>query len=396
MSWTFEAVFSILFSMYTIMKLNVIAFSVVAATLGLLPCGAQTNTPAGAAPAANAAPKIVFATNNYNFGKVESGEPVKYEYIFTNTGNATLEVSSVKPGCGCTTAGTWDKLVEPGKTGKIPVQFNSGGYGGAVGKSITVTCNDPANPTVMLQLSGTVWKPIDIIPAFAMFNLSPELQTNQTQTVRIVNNMEEPVTISDPTCSNPAFKIEFSTNTPGKEYALRVTVVTPLNGANASTPITLKTTYAKMPVITVTAFAMVQQLLAVTPNQINLPPGPLPTAQQHNVTIQNNGTNAMALSDAAINIPGAEVQLREFQAGHLFTLTATFPAGFQRPSSATNAEIHIKSNHPKYPLITIPVIQPLPPPPAAPAPAAVPAAAPGAQSASLAPKLSPAAPTPHP
>jgi len=68
----------------------------------------------------SAGPKIQFAEMVYDFGKVSSGELVKHTFVFTNIGTATLEIKDVRPGCGCTTAGTWDKQVEPGKTGSIP------------------------------------------------------------------------------------------------------------------------------------------------------------------------------------------------------------------------------------------------------------------------------------
>src|SRR5262249_8072316 len=70
----------------------------------------------------SAAPRIQFSTPTFDFGKVEAGTAIKHDFIFTNTGNAVLEIRDVKPSCGCTTAGQWDRLVQPGKTGSIPVK----------------------------------------------------------------------------------------------------------------------------------------------------------------------------------------------------------------------------------------------------------------------------------
>ncbi len=95
------------------------------------PAATNAAAPVEAGATNSAAPKIVFATPVYDFGKVKSGDPVKYTYVFTNTGDATLTLSDVHPSCGCTTAGDWTRQVEPGKTGAIPVQFNSAAYGGA-------------------------------------------------------------------------------------------------------------------------------------------------------------------------------------------------------------------------------------------------------------------------
>src|SRR5580765_2748197 len=129
-------------------------------------------------------PKIQFAEIVYDFGKVSSGEVVKHSFVFTNVGTAKLEIKDVRPGCGCTTAGTWDKEVEPGKTGSIPLQFNSANFGGTILKQATVTCNDPSQTNVMLQIKGTVWKPIEITPSMAVFNVSSEAETNETKVVR--------------------------------------------------------------------------------------------------------------------------------------------------------------------------------------------------------------------
>ena len=106
---------------------------------------------AGLTPAAGGSgPKIQFATPVYDFGQIKGGEVVKYTYVFTNAGDRVLELANVAASCGCTTAGEWTRQIEPGKTGSIPIQFNSGSFGGQVAKTITVTCNDPNQPTVTL------------------------------------------------------------------------------------------------------------------------------------------------------------------------------------------------------------------------------------------------------
>jgi hypothetical protein len=117
---------------------------------GLMTCAARAG--AGPADTNTAGAKIQFATPVHNFGKIKGGEMVSYTYIFTNLGDRLLEVSNVQASCGCTTAGVWSRQVDPGKTGSIPIQFNSGNFRGDVTKMITVTCNDASQPAVMLQL----------------------------------------------------------------------------------------------------------------------------------------------------------------------------------------------------------------------------------------------------
>src|SRR3954469_25231503 len=198
---------------------------------------------------AAAAAHIKFAEEIFDFNTVKSGEVVKHSFVFTNTGASTLTIADVKPGCGCTTAGTWDKTVEPGKTGSIPLQFNSTGFGGKVTKMATVTCNDPDRPSVMLQITGTIWRPLDFTPTMAIFNRPPEGQTNETKTIHIVNNTDEAVTLSEPELKSPLFKAELATIKPGKEFELRVTALPPFTNAYASAPIQIKTSSKDMPQI---------------------------------------------------------------------------------------------------------------------------------------------------
>ncbi len=180
-----------------------------------------------------------------------------------------LQVSNVQVSCGCTTAGEWSRQVEPGKIGSIPIQFNSTGFGGAVGKTITVSCNDTNQPSVVLQINGNVWRPIDVTPQFAVLNLTATSPSNAT-TVRIVNNEEAPLALSMPECDNQAFATELRTNQPGKEFELVIKTASPLT-ASVQAPITLKTSSTNMPLLNITAWANMQQAPQGTPA---VPPSP--------------------------------------------------------------------------------------------------------------------------
>ena len=303
-------------------------------------------------PAPTSGPRIEFETNVFNFGKSVQARWCNTTLCFRSW-RATLEIKEVRPGCGCTTAGTWDKQVEPGKTGTIPLQFNSANFGGAVTKSATVTCNDPAKSKVVLQITGTVWKPIDVTPATTVFKVSDESETNVTKVVRIVSNLEEPLKLSDLECTNQVVRAELKTVRPDKEFELHITAVPPFTGS-IKAPVTLKTSSEKMPTISVMAYVALQPAVAVMPNRIVLPAGPLAKAMSPAVKIRGNGTNSLVLSEARANIPEAEVRLEETQPGRLFNLVVSFPAGFQiQPDQ--KVEVTLKSNHPKFPLIKVPV-----------------------------------------
>jgi hypothetical protein len=301
-------------------------------------------------------PKIAFEKPVYDFEKVKSGEMVKYTFIFTNIGDELLIVTNVQPSCGCTTAGDWTHQVEPGKTGTIPVQFNSANYAGVVVKQVTVTSNDKNVPSTVLQLKGTIWKPIDVNPNFAVLNVSAESMANASTVVHIVNNMEEPITLSPPEVNNKAFTVELKTNEPGKHFEMTIRVSPQPDAGSLQGQVTVKTDSTNMPVISLSAWANVQPVIVLSPPQITLPTGPLTEKQTVSLMIQNNGTNSIVLSEPTVGLKGVEAQVSESQAGKLFTATVTFPQGFEVPQG-TQAELTVKSTHPRFPLIKVPISQ---------------------------------------
>jgi len=103
-----------------------------------------------------AKPKIVFPTDTKNFGKIKQGTESSYEFVFRNDGDARLTIRNVETSCGCTAALVSDKTVEPGKSGKIKVVFNSLGYAGEVTKYIFVDSDDPATPRAQLKITAAV------------------------------------------------------------------------------------------------------------------------------------------------------------------------------------------------------------------------------------------------
>ncbi len=320
----------------------------------------------------NLGPKIAFATPVYDFGRAKSGDPVKYTYVFTNIGDSLLELSNVQPQCGCTATGEWTRKVEPGQTGKIPIQFNSASYSGQIFKTITVSCNDRATPMTVLQLKGTIWKPIEFIPPYTVINIPPDA-TNASTVVRIVNNTEEPLTLTNLECSLTNFTADLKATQPGKEFQLTLTAIPPLRPGSLSGKVSLKTSSTNMASLDIPFWANVQAAVMVLPPQIMLPAGPLTTAVTPSITVQNNTTNKLAVSDPSINLPGINVQLKEMQPGRLFNLQLSFPPGFELPKDQKTL-LTFKSNHPQFATLEVPVLQIQRPPSVVPTP--LPAAVP--------------------
>ena len=331
-----------------------------------IPALAQALAPAAPAATPNAdGPRIKFSETLWDFGKLKTSESVRHDYIVTNVGNAVLEITAVQPGCpGCTVALPWDRQIQPGQTGKIPIQFNTMAFSGPLTKSVTVTCNDPTQPTHMLQFKANIWQPIDVQPTYVYFMPAEGEETNETKVVRIVSNLEEPLTLNPPQCDNPAFKLELKTLKPGKEFALHVTHDRPATNPPAQGIITITSSTTNAAPIKVNVRVMPQPVMAVSPQQITLPAGTLTAGHRHTQMIRNNSTASMKVTEAAVNAEGVTVQINESQPGKMFLLTVNFPANFQPPSGQP-MELTVKTTHPKRPVVRVPVVQAATPGPAA-------------------------------
>jgi hypothetical protein len=304
----------------------------------------------------NGGPRIQFANAVWDFGRLEAGRTVTNFYTFTNTGDHLLEIKGIRSSCGCTAATNWTRQAEPGQTGVIPVLFNSGEISGPLAKNLWVSCNDPVQSNVVLYITGTVWKPIDALPAIAMFNFGPDFQTNETRVLRLVSNLEEPLRIEEPACANPAFRAELKTVKEGKEYEVRVMVIPPLPPGVSSANITLKTSSTTMPVVNLTGYAMVQPSITVVPPRLILPAGKLAKVERFAFSIRSTSTNALSLTEPTIDTPRGEVQVQEVEPGRTFKLLLSLPEGFKIPAGK-QLEARVKTNHPQLPILKVPILQ---------------------------------------
>src|SRR5262249_40316248 len=68
------------------------------------------------------------------------------------------------------------------------------------------------------------------------------------------------------------------------------------------------------------------------------------------------GTKTLEDTAKTMQLPGAEARIKEVQPGRMFILSATFPVGF-RVQPNQSIELRVKTNHPQFPVIKVPVVQ---------------------------------------
>ena len=100
-------------------------------------------------------PEISFEKTVIDYGTVNKGDNGVRDFVFRNSGNAPLIISSVKSTCGCTIPKKPEKPILPGESEKIQVKYDTKRVG-FIRKSITVTSNAAASPTTILKIKGQV------------------------------------------------------------------------------------------------------------------------------------------------------------------------------------------------------------------------------------------------
>jgi rhodanese-related sulfurtransferase len=105
--------------------------------------------------AAVAAPMISVDNSIYSV-TVQSGSLVTHSFVVTNIGDETLNISSVRTSCGCTTAALAKRDLAPGESVNVDATVNTTGFRGTVTRTISVTTNDPTTPTAVLEVVVTI------------------------------------------------------------------------------------------------------------------------------------------------------------------------------------------------------------------------------------------------
>jgi hypothetical protein len=96
-------------------------------------------------------PKLVVPAKRIDFGSQPQNRTVTKTFTIRNEGEGDLQISAVQPSCGCTTV-DFPKTVKPRKAGKITLKVDTGASPGEHTKTVTILSNDPAQPSVVVNL----------------------------------------------------------------------------------------------------------------------------------------------------------------------------------------------------------------------------------------------------
>jgi len=300
-------------------------------------------------------PTIEFVTDTYEFGTVKGGEEVSHMFVFENKGDRQLQIKDVKPGCGCTLTGQWTKTVEPGEKGVIPVKLNTQKLAaGNVSKEIKVFTNTRGQSLISVWMKGTIWLPVEITHRTLNWGSSFNGNDAVTRSVRIRNNLEDPMEITSVKSDSPVFSPELKIVKPGREFEILVTTVPPVPTGPKSAKIHITTSNPEKPEIIIQVRAYVRPPIHVVPSRVQLPSSPLTSPFQRAIYITNSTEDPMTISDLQTGSDQISTKVEETAPGKKIRILLSFPEGFELPTDSTMS-LSFKTGNPTVPEIDIPI-----------------------------------------
>ncbi|GAB5466704.1 MAG: DUF1573 domain-containing protein [Candidatus Kapaibacteriales bacterium] len=211
-----------------------------------------------------AGPKLeIIGGNTYDWGDVKaSNEGLTTTVKLKNVGDGVLEISNVKPSCGCTTAPIDKDKLQPGETASIDVTFKPGTSSGPKTKTIRISSNDSQSPNVIYRLKANVVKNIDVGPK-SFFNFSEVAVGNSVDSkLTVTNHSKRPVTFSD-------YKVEGDQNVtinltkpitlkPNESFDV-VSTITPDKVGYSNFKVTMTTSDPDTPQLVISGYARAQK-----------------------------------------------------------------------------------------------------------------------------------------
>lgn len=294
-----------------------------------------------------------------DFGTVWVGPVLKHSFTIENKGEAPLRITKVRPSCGCTIAGPYPKMIEPGQSGSFPFSVHSNKLRGRFEKGITIKSNDPANPNFRLRLRGEVKRYVELTPSAINFG---KLYGDEPmeKVIKIKNNTDEPIQVELGTqLKTENFKAEVVASEAGKAYELHVRAEPPYKPGTIREILLLKTSNENQRRISVNVRANIPRRLDVSPAVLTVrPPRPVkgkaPDATLTRVVKFNNyGSAPVKLLEATVNDPNVKVDIQEQNVGKRYAVQVEFPKGYQTP--AMGRKLTLKTNDPETPVIEVPI-----------------------------------------
>ncbi len=304
------------------------------------------------APLAAAAPRAVVEAPVVDVGKVSKGEPIRHEFVIRNTGDAPLEITEVKPSCGCTVASFSDRIA-PGASGSVTAEVETDAFGGAIAKSVTVFTNDPDNPKLNLVIKAVVRQPVTARPGYARF-MSVQGQRVEPS-VQTVSSPDRPELEVLAVRSPYPFLETSHRREEGESGRWRVELrLDPEAPAGPLADyVVVRTDHPEQPEVKIAVSGLVRPIISVAPRVADFGRRELAEPQRKSLEVKNLGSAAVELTGADTDLPGLEAVIEPVEEGRHYRIQLTLTP--ELPKGDFEGRLTIHTSSARQPVVEVPL-----------------------------------------
>ena len=329
--------------------------------------------PAAVATATAGVPDIEFEAPDFDFVEASPNQEIVHRFVFKNVGTAPLIVSQVRASCGCTATTLTRGEVEPGGTGEIEARLRVPVMSGPTTKTITVTSNDPDEPSVTLSMKGKVVREIEVLPTDRVNFGRVTAEQADERRLQIQPSTDRKLKITDVNIQAPDFDVELVTVKEDMQYELIVRTKKGLAGGLKRGTVTLTTDAEKMPTLEIPIMAYLAERIGVTPEQLIIRPRRV-GEQRGYLFVRSYDNKPFKVTGVDAPWEGVQVSHSSLNNDQIWRILVSYEAKDSDPTR--RGEIVVHTDDPQFAAIKVPVIvyayQALPQPGLTPAPGVAP------------------------
>ena len=313
-------------------------------------CVALTAACLAALPALAAAPQAVVEKPVIDVGEVKRGDKVRVNFDVRNGGDAELEITEVKPSCGCTVA-DFDARIAAGAAGRVRAVLDTRSFTGAIAKAVTVFTNDPANPKIHLVIKAKIRQPVVARPGYARFmTVQGQATEASVQTVASPDRPElEVLAVKSPypfletshaRAEDGAWRIELRLDPDAPAGPLADYVV-------------VRTDHPDQPEVKISVSGRIRPVIAVDPRVADFGRRELAGPLSKSLEVKNLGDAAVRLTEAVTDLAGLEASIEAVEEGRHYRIQLTLTTGL--PKGAFEGLLTIRTSSARQPVVEVPL-----------------------------------------
>jgi len=294
-----------------------------------------------------------------DFGVVDKGQRVTHEFLIRNDGDAALQITEVKPGCGCTVA-EYDRTIVPGETGKVTATVDTRNFKGGIAKSVRVFTNDPKNPQIDLVIKANVKSRVEVDPGYARF-IAVYGEPQKTSVQSVWSGDRRDLDIVKAESPYPFVKVSFREaeeeerlkGASGRQWQVEVELDKDAPVGPMADFIVLTTNHPKLKTLRIPVSGFVRPVMSVTPRIADFGRRELSEPQTASLEIRNLSSSAVSLSEVTTDLDGLKAEIEPLEEGRLYKILLTLEPGMAKGDF--EGQVTISTNSTKQPTIEVSV-----------------------------------------